>query len=179
MGNDEGNRTIFFSDLFAAVGNELGNSHGAGTCKQLWNGNSGVYLMAAKIDSFVYACRTLKNAFPLFKVQNYGAGRIDRIKKGIKKAVSLLWVFSLCISAVVFFFARPLMTIFINAEETAISGAGVEYSANRRALYCGIGCLFCFTILSCSEKAGMSLILTGFSVQEWFWLIDWSAPQIE
>lgn len=41
MGNDEGNRTIFFSDLFAAVGNELGNSHGAGTCKQLWNGNYG------------------------------------------------------------------------------------------------------------------------------------------
>ena len=56
----------------------------------------------------------------------WSRGREDRIKNGIKKAVRLSVGFSLCISAVVFIFARPLMMIFIRPEETAILNAGVE-----------------------------------------------------
>lgn len=105
------------------------------------------------------------NAFSTFVAQNYGAGRIDRIKKGIKKAVSLSVGFSLCISAVVFFFARPLMTIFVNAEETAILSAGVEYLRIEGAFYCGIGCLFLlYGYYRAVKKPGMSLILTVISL---------------
>ena len=120
------------------------------------------FSVAVKIDSFSYMpVQDFGNAFSTFVAQNYGAGRIDRIKKGIKKAVSLSVGFSLCISAVVFFFARPLMTIFVNAEETAILSAGVEYLRIEGAFYCGIGCLFLlYGYYRAVKKPGMSLILT-------------------
>lgn len=124
------------------------------------------FAAAVKIDSFAYMpVQDFGNAFSTFVAQNYGAGRIDRIKKGIKKAVSLSVGFSLCISAVVFFFARPLMTIFVNAEETAILSAGVEYLRIEGAFYCGIGCLFLlYGYYRAVKKPGMSLILTVISL---------------
>ena len=124
------------------------------------------FAAAVKIDSFAYMpVQDFGNAFSTFVAQNYGAGREDRIKKGIKKAVSLSVGFSLCISAVVFFFARPLMMIFVNAEETAILNAGVEYLRIEGAFYCGIGCLFLlYGYYRAVKKPGMSLVLTVISL---------------
>lgn len=124
------------------------------------------FAAAVKIDSFAYMpVQDFGNAFSTFVAQNYGAGREDRIKKGIKKAVTLSVGFSLCISAVVFFFARPLMMIFVNAEETAILNAGVEYLRIEGAFYCGIGCLFLlYGYYRAVKKPGMSLILTVISL---------------
>ena len=50
--------------------------------------------------------------------------------------------FCLVISALVFVFARPLMTIFVEAGETEIIQEGVRYLRIEGAFYCGIGCLF-------------------------------------
>ncbi len=124
------------------------------------------FAAAVKIDSFAYMpVQDFGNAFSTFVAQNYGAGRTDRIKKGIKKAVTLSVGFSLCLSAVVFFFARPLMMIFVNAEETAILSAGVEYLRIEGAFYCGIGCLFLlYGYYRAVKKPGMSLILTVISL---------------
>lgn len=124
------------------------------------------FAAAVKIDSFAYMpVQDFGNAFSTFVAQNYGAGREDRIKKGIKKAVSLSVGFSLCISAVVFFFARPLMMIFVNVEETAILNAGVEYLRIEGAFYCGIGCLFLlYGYYRAVKKPGMSLVLTVISL---------------
>ena len=50
--------------------------------------------------------------------------------------------FSVAISALVFAFARPLMLIFIDANETAVPLAGIKYLRIEGAFYFGIGCLF-------------------------------------
>lgn len=131
----------------------------------------GTVIMAAfaatvKIDSFAYMpVQDFGNAFSTFVAQNYGAGREDRIKNGIKKAVRLSVGFSLCISAVVFIFARPLMMIFIRPEETAILNAGVEYLRIEGAFYSGIACLFLlYGYYRAVKKPGMSLVLTIISL---------------
>lgn len=124
------------------------------------------FAAAVKIDSFAYMpVQDFGNAFSTFVAQNYGAGREDRIKKGIKKAVCLSVGFSLCISAVVVLFARPLMMIFVKSEETAILNAGVEYLRIEGAFYCGIGCLFLlYGYYRAVKKPGMSLVLTVISL---------------
>ena len=124
------------------------------------------FAAAVKIDSFAYMpVQDFGNAFSTFVAQNYGAGREDRIKNGIKKAVRLSVGFSLCISAVVFIFARPLMMVFIRPEETAILNAGVEYLRIEGAFYCGIGCLFLlYGYYRAIKKPGMSLVLTIISL---------------
>lgn len=52
------------------------------------------------------------NAFSTFIAQNFGAGKYDRIKDGIKKALKSVVLFCIFISAIVFIFAKPLMMIF-------------------------------------------------------------------
>ena len=124
------------------------------------------FAAAVKIDSFAYMpVQDFGNAFSTFVAQNYGAGREDRIKNGIKKAVCLSVGFSLCISAVIFIFARPLMMIFIRPEETAILNAGVEYLRIEGAFYSGIACLFLlYGYYRAVKKPGMSLVLTIISL---------------
>ena len=101
------------------------------------------FAAAVKIDSFAYMpAQEFGNAFSTFVAQNYGAGKTDRIKEGIKKAVMMSVAFCLVISLLVFIFARPLMMIFVDPSETEILAAGVEYLRIEGAFYCGIGCLF-------------------------------------
>ena len=101
------------------------------------------FAAAVKIDSFAYMpAQEFGNAFSTFVAQNYGAGKTNRIKEGIKKAVMMSVAFCLVISLLVFIFARPLMMIFVDPSETEILAAGVEYLRIEGSFYCGIGCLF-------------------------------------
>ena len=47
-----------------------------------------------------------------FAGQNYGAGKYDRLKKGVRVSVGMTAAFTALISLVMFLLARPLLTIF-------------------------------------------------------------------
>ena len=47
-----------------------------------------------------------------FAGQNYGAGKYDRLKKGVKISVGMSTLITLAISAIMVLFARPILTIF-------------------------------------------------------------------
>lgn len=124
------------------------------------------FAAAVKIDSFAYMpVQDFGNAFSTFVAQNYGAQKSLRIQKGIKSALLTVLVFCLVITGAVCLFARPLMMIFVQPQETEIIAAGVQYLRIEGACYVGIGCLFLlYGLYRAVKKPGISLILTVISL---------------
>lgn len=124
------------------------------------------FAAAVKIDSFAYMpVQDFGNAFSTFIAQNYGAGKSERIRRGARSAVLVSFVFCVLVSAAVFFFAEPLMHIFIDPSETAITAIGVQYLRIEGAFYCGIGCLFLlYGYFRAVRRPAVSLVLTIVSL---------------
>ena len=124
------------------------------------------FAAAVKIDAFAYMpVQDFGNAFSTFIAQNYGAGKEERIRAGLRGAVTVSVLFCVVISAAVWIFARPLMLLFVDAGETAIIAEGVRYLRIEGAFYCGIGCLFLlYGLYRAVGKPGMSVVLTVISL---------------
>lgn len=124
------------------------------------------FAVAVKIDAFAYMpVQDFGNAFSSFIAQNYGAGKKERIRAGLKGAVLVSLVFCLVISAAIWIFARPLMLLFVNVEETKIIAEGIRYLHIEGTFYCGIGCLFLlYGFYRAVGKPGMSVVLTIISL---------------
>lgn len=124
------------------------------------------FAAGVKIDAFAYMpVQDFGNAFSTFIAQNYGAKKEERIRIGLKGAAQAAMFFCVIISAVVWVFARPLMLIFVNAEETVILAEGVRYLRIEGAFYCGIGCLFLlYGLYRALGRPGMSVVLTVISL---------------
>lgn len=131
----------------------------------------GVSVMAAftaavKIDSFAYMpVQDFGNAFSTFAAQNFGAKKEERIRRGIRSAIGVTVVFCLIVSALVFVFARQLMLIFVQPQETEILAVGAQYLRIEGAFYCGIGCLFLlYGFYRAVRRPGISVVLTVLSL---------------
>lgn len=131
----------------------------------------GVTVMAAfaaavKIDAFAYMpVQDFGNAFSTFISQNFGAGKKERIRSGIRSAIITAISFSMLISVIVFVFAENLMLIFVKPQETEIISIGVQYLRIEGAFYCGIGCLFLlYGLYRGLGKPGISVVLTVISL---------------
>lgn len=124
------------------------------------------FAAAVKIDSFAYMpVQDFGNAFSTFVAQNYGAGKEERIRVGIKKSVQLTLLFCIFVSAVVVLFARPLMLLFVQPQETEILAEGVKYLRIVALFYWGIGCLFLlYGFYRAVKRPGMSVVLTVISL---------------
>ncbi|MDY4138539.1 MAG: MATE family efflux transporter [Eubacteriales bacterium] len=124
------------------------------------------FAAAVKIDAFAYMpVQDFGNAFSTFIAQNYGAGKRERIRAGLKGAVIASVTFSIAVSALVCLFARPLMGLFVEAGEEAIIAEGVRYLRIEGAFYCGIGCLFLlYGLYRALGRPGMSVVLTVISL---------------
>ena len=124
------------------------------------------FAAAVKIDAFAYMpVQDFGNAFSTFIPQNYGAKKPERIRAGLKGAVLVSLLFCIAVSAAVWIFARPLMLLFVNPEETLIIQEGIRYLHIEGAFYCGIGCLFLlYGLFRALEKPEMSVILTIISL---------------
>ena len=131
----------------------------------------GVSVMAAfaaavKIDSFAYMpVQDFGNAFSTFIAQNYGAGKQERIRGGIRSAVFCALAFCAVVSLIVCLFTRPLMLIFVKPEETQIIAIGMQYLRIEGACYAGIGCLFLlYGLFRGIGRPAVSIVLTVVSL---------------
>ena len=124
------------------------------------------FAAAVKIDSFAYMpVQDFGNAFSTFVAQNYGAGRTERIRRGIRSAVWVTTAFSLAVSAIVYGTAPALMKIFVAPEETEIIAIGTEYLRIEGSFYVGIGYLFLlYGLYRAVCLPSMSVVLTVISL---------------
>ncbi len=124
------------------------------------------FAAAVKIDAFAYLpVQDFGNAFSIFIAQNYGAGKPERIQKGIRTAMITSISFGLMISLLVFLFAEPLMGLFLDAGESAVIAEGARYLRIEGSFYALIGILFLlYGLYRALGKPGMSVILTVFSL---------------
>lgn len=124
------------------------------------------FAAAVKIDSFAYApVQDFGNAFSTYVAQNYGAGKTDRIRRGMRDAVAGAFVFCLVISILVVLFSEQLMGLFLREESAEAITVGAGYLRIEGAFYFGIGLLFLFYgYYRAIHKAGISVVLTVVSL---------------
>ncbi len=127
---------------------------------------SAAFAAVVKIDAFAYMpAQDFGNAFSTFIAQNYGAGKPERIHKGVKIACAMSAVFCAVASICVCLFSRPLLLLFIEAEETEILRIGTQYLYIEGACYIGIGILFLlYGFYRGLGKSIMSIVLTVASL---------------
>ncbi|MCI6659578.1 MAG: MATE family efflux transporter [Peptoniphilaceae bacterium] len=124
------------------------------------------FAAGVKIDTFAYLpVQDFGNAFSIFISQNCGAGKSDRQRKGFRIATLISLAFSALASILVVAFARPLMQIFISANETEVLASGIRYLHIEGAFYIGIGCLFLlYGFYRGIGRPGISVMLTIVSL---------------
>lgn len=124
------------------------------------------FAAAVKIDAFAYLpVQDFGNTFSIFVAQNFGAKKTERIKKGIRTAFLTSVAFSVAVSLCVFLFAEPLMSLFIDAGETAVIAEGARYLRIEGSFYFMIGILFLlYGLYRALGRPGMSVVLTIVSL---------------
>ena len=136
------------------------------------------FAAGVKIDAFAYApAQDFANGFATFVAQNAGAGRADRVRRGLREAAVMSLGFCALVSAVVGIFAAPLLSIFIDPSQGDVLAVGVHYLRTEGLCYVGIGLLFLlYATYRGLERAGMSIVLTVISLGLRVVLAYWLAP---
>ena len=62
-----------------------------------------------------------------FVSQNYGAGKIDRIKKGINYAIGFIWAYTVILVILSPFIVRPIFTFVSGSENPELLDYGIKY----------------------------------------------------
>lgn len=71
-----------------------------------------------KLDSFaLIPVQALGQTITMFNAQNVGAGKLDRVKKGNRKAMTLIFSVGAVAGVFLFFCVGPLYRLFINAND--------------------------------------------------------------
>ena len=140
------------------------------------NGNTA----AGNLDNFVY---TTMNAFSAavttFVSQNYGAGRPDRVKKGLYVSYGLVSLMGLAITALILLFRVPLLSLYGVVEGVPGTADAVAfYTSTVRVYYILIPYFLCGLMevgTSCVRALGKSglaslISLFGACVFRAFWV---------
>ena len=89
------------------------------------------FTVAQKLETYmILPANALMTTQGTYTAQNIGAGRMDRVMTGAKHTVIMSEVISACILAVVFIFARPIVTAFgVGPEAVAYCTSHVRFVA--------------------------------------------------
>lgn len=145
-------------------------------------GNAAVtaYTAANKIDNFcVQILIGLGMALAVFCGQNYGAGKMDRIFKGVNQTALLSFGFAIVIGLFVMFLAKPLTKIFVADTSGNILDLAQEYLFWQGVFYILLACIYVyrnalqgmgysgFTVLACAVELGMRIVASLLFTREW------------
>ena len=133
------------------------------------NGLGSTYVAAftasQKIDNMaVQPALSFGVSISTFSAQNYGAGKIRRIREGIVKCGLLSAGFSICIGAVIVLFGKNLVALFVGAEETQVISLANTYLMINGTLYAILSVMV--TLRSALQGLGQGGITTFGGVME-------------
>ena len=117
-----------------------------------------------KIDNFYWmVCGAFGIAITTFVGQNYGAGKMERVRKSVKICLTMTFAASVLLSIIFITFAKPLLSIFTNDTEV------LRLAVQVAQLYCPFYvCYVCIEILSGvirgSGNSVMPMVLTCLGV---------------
>ena len=101
-------------------------------------GSTAVASMTAgsRISIFVVSpFDALGSTMATFGGQNVGAGRLDRLGRGLRSAVTLGAIYSALILVVLIFFGRDLILLFVNASEVTVIAQAKQFLVTNAAFY--------------------------------------------
>lgn len=79
------------------------------------------YNAAARFQGLIEIAGTaLGNAAGTFTGQNFGAGKMDRVRDGLRRSAQIGFLLALSIGLIMIFFGKPLLSLFIR-EEAGVS----------------------------------------------------------
>jgi len=113
---------------------------------------------------FMCPLESLGMAMTTFAGQNYGAGKLYRVKEGVRAALLIDAVYSVLCLLAVWPSSPPLSRIFIDASEPAIIRASVMYIRCAIIAYFLLGslCIFRYTI----QGLGYTKLAMGSGIME-------------
>lgn len=76
--------------------------------------------------------------------QNRGAGKMDRVRTGVKYTQIMIWIWSVIIMFVVYFFGKYMMLLFVNSSETGVIAAAETYFHTVFWCYPFLGSIFLY-----------------------------------
>ena len=79
-----------------------------------------------------------------FVGQNRGAGRMDRVKEGVKMTQILILVWSVLMIVVIYFFGKYLIAVFVDPSETEVIAAAETYFKVVSWCYPFLGSIFLY-----------------------------------
>ncbi len=83
--------------------------------------NIAAWALCGKLDFMIWLCAdSLAAAISTFCAQNYGAGQIKRVKRGVSTGLLLTLLVVIGLSSVLFFWSEPLGRLFISKEDHSI-----------------------------------------------------------
>ena len=80
------------------------------------------YSAATRVESLcIVPMAAMGNAMSAYAAQNVGAGRFDRVKQGYHTCYGIVFAFAVVICLITVPFARPIISLFLNEEGTALA----------------------------------------------------------
>ena len=103
------------------------------------------FAAAGKLQNIIATVFTAFGAtIATFVGQNRGAGRMDRVKTGVKYTQDMILIWSVVTMALVFFFGKYMMLLFVSASETEVIDAAVIYFRTVFWCYPFLGSIFLY-----------------------------------
>ena len=110
------------------------------------NGLGGDYVSAftagAKLKQFTMCpFDAIATSVSVFCSQNYGAGKIDRIHKGLRQGIAVAVGYVLFAGLILIFAGRPLSMIFVSKDASGVLDASAKYLRCMGYFYWSLGIL--------------------------------------
>ena len=103
------------------------------------------YTVASKAQQIVtQPFLSLGATMATFVGQNVGAGKIDRIKQGVREAIKMTLIYSVIAAVFLLLFGKLAVQMFVSASETEVIHAAVQYFRIILAFYPALGLIFIY-----------------------------------